>query len=1059
MLILSCLFLSIGLIYSQNITVSGVVVDDAGIEVVGASVVVKGTTTGVGTDIDGKFSLSAPSNSTLVFSLVGMKKKEMKAAPSMKVVMENDEAMLEEVVVTAIGIQRAERSLGYTLTKVDADQGIQKAEPDLLRSLDGKIPGVQLSTPSGAAGSSTKVTIRGSSSFAGNNQPLYIVDGVPYGNNETATSNQTTGAGGAYGSGISTLDPNDIESMSVLKGAASAALYGSRAANGVIIIVTKSGSRGNKGAGKGLEVTLNASYTIEKITGLPDYQNKYGVGNNFNFSPDNGSWGPSFNDLTEVPLDKYANGAYGKAYSELAGIMVPYKAQKNNVKDLFDTGGIYDLSANIARYNADGHFTATLSKMDQDSYIPNAEFNRYSVSVGGNQKLMNGLRVGGNIAYSKTKQRGPMFGSNNVIASGNSQGASSFARALVLGRNWDMSLPYATPNGNPLFYVATTQAENPLWSWDYNKITTTMTRTVANFNAGYDITSDLSVDYILGMNDFAMDRNEIFNLGSKAYSGLGRIKEASYNSQEIESTLLVKYNKTVLDDFGVNVYLGHNVNQLQVKQKNAQGVNMITPGIYTLDNTESQTATSYSSTKRLWAVFGDLTLDYKKYAFLTVTGRNDFSSTLPKNNRSFFYPSVAGSFVFTEAFNINMEPLDYGKVRLSWAKVGNDASVYYTNGRYSIEGPYLNQNMLVANTTKYDENLKPEFTKEIEFGTELQFFKGRATVDFTYYNRNSTDMIAAQALPYSSGYYQYMTNLGKLNNKGIELGVTLKPVMTKDFEWDLAWNYSRNKSEVKELVDGLESIDMATGYANPTVRQVVGKPYGSIYGTAIARDEEGNMLINPSTGQYLRDPNLQYLGNPEPLYRTSLTNTFKYKGISLSFMFDAQVGGVMFTTYMSDLLGRGVTRDTENRLGARIMQGVWANPNNLQPILDGNGNKIQNTTQITEMDVWFSSSSKESAYAINSVDEMNTYDATTIRLRELSLGYDFPKKWLTNTFLGTVHVSFIARNLWHYAPNVPKYSNYDPTVGGSFGGGNIQGIDYGSAPNTKRYGFNLRATF
>lgn len=1064
LLIFSCLFLSVGLIYSQKtITANGTVLDEAGMEVVGASVVVKGTTTGVATDIDGKFSLTVPENSTLVFSLVGMQKVEQKAAANMRVVMKEDETLLEEVVVTAIGVQRAERSLGYSLTKVDADEGIQKAEPDLLRSLDGKIPGVQLNAPSGVAGSATRVTIRGNTSFNGNNQPLYIVDGVPYGNEELATSNQTTGAGGAYGSGISTLDPNDIESMNVLKGAAAAALYGSRAANGVIMITTKSGSRGGNKVGKGLEVTLNASYTLEKIAGLPEYQNKFGQGSYFNFSVANGSWGPAFGgDLTEIALSRFNSGKYLTAYPELYNkdTMIPYQAVKDNVKDLFDTGGIYDLSANITKYNDSGHYTATLSKMDQDSYIPSAEFNRYSLSVGGSQKLLNGLRVGGNISYSKTKQVGPMFGNNQVQASGNSQGASSIARAFLLPRNWDNhALPYVDKLGNPLFYIGVDQAENPFWSWEYNKITTTMTRTVANMNFGYDITDNLSVDYTLGINDFQMERLEVFNLGSKAYAGLGRLKNNNYNTQEIESTLIVRYrDRFVNDDFGLSAFVGHNANQLKKKETLTTGVNMITPGIYTLDNTESQIGQQYLENRRLWAIMGEVALDYKNYAFLTFTGRNDFSSTLPKHNNSFFYPSIAGSFVFTDAFDIKNSILDFGKVRLSWAKVGNDALPYFTNGRYNINGQYLGANMLSPITTKYDENLKPEFTAEWEVGTEFQFLKGRINVDLTLYTRNSTNMIAEQVLPSSSGYSRYWTNFGKLNNKGIELGLNVKPVMTKDFVWDMYLNYSLNKSEIKELVDDLRSITIPTGFANPTVKQEIGKPYGALYGDAIARDEDGNKLIDPSTGMYIVDTEMRYLGDPAPKYRTSLTNTLTYKGISLSFMFDAQVGGRMFTTYISDLLGRGVTRDTENRNGGRILEGVWGDAGSRTPILDADGKTIPNTTQLSEMDVWFGSGNY-SGLAVNSVDEVNTYDATTIRLRELSIGYDIPKKWLTKTFLGSLNVSFIARNLWHYAPNVPKYTNYDPTVGGSFGGGNVQGIDYGSAPNTKRYGFNLRATF
>ncbi|WP_262482622.1 SusC/RagA family TonB-linked outer membrane protein [Bacteroides reticulotermitis] len=986
-------------------------------------------------------------------SYIGMHSQEVAIKPTLRVVLKPDNKVLDEVVVTAIGIQRAERSLGYSVSKVDADEAIQKAEPDLIRSLEGKIPGVSISSPSGAAGSATRMTIRGNSSFLGNNQPLYVVDGVPYSNNEVASSNQATEAGGAYGSGISTLDPNDIESMNVLKGAAAAALYGSRAANGVILITTKSGSKSKKNIGKGTEITLNASYTMEKIAGLPDYQNKFGSGNNFIPGGSNGSWGAAFSDVTEVPLSIYSNNVYGKAYPNMPE-MIPYKAYKDNVKDLFDTGGIYDLSLNLNRYTETGNFTTTLSRMDQDSYIPNAKFGRYAISVGGNQVLTNGLRIGGNVSYSRTEQNGPMFGNNQS----SNIGASSFARALILGRNWDMSLPYETPDHKSLFFVGD-QADNPLWSWEYNKIKTTMDRTVANVNLGYDITKWMAVDYRLGINDYKMDRKEVLNLGSRGLGGKGRILVESYDTQEIESTFLLRFDlPKVYKDFGLKATVGQNVNQFTSTNTQTIGLNIMSAGVYNINNTESQTSEEEYVRTRLWAIFGDLTLDYKNFAFLNITGRNDFSSTLPKNQRSFFYPSIAGSFVFTDAFNINEDIIKFGKVRLSWAKVGNDAGAYYKNGTFTLGQPFNGQAILSLPSSMYDPNLKPEFTSEVEFGAELQFLKSRVNLDFTWYNRNSTNQIAPLSLPYSTGYGSYYTNFGKLNNHGIEIGLNVIPVLTKDFKWDMYFTYTQNDSEVKELAAGVERVSLNTGFSTPGAVLEVGQPYGMLVGEKYARDEEGNILVDPQSGFYLVDNEEGYLGNPAPDCKMSLNNTFTYKGISLSFLLDAQIGGCVWSSYVTDLLGRGVTKDTENRYGSRILPGNLGDPETKKPLLDGNGNKIPNNVQLTESDLWFSASSSVSSFAINGVDEAAVYDATTFRLRELSIGYQLPKSWLAKTFIGSASVSFVARNLWYWAPNVPKHTNYDPTAS-SYGGGNVQGIDYTSAPNTRRYGFNLKLTF
>lgn len=1040
---------------AQEKQVTGKVTDATdGSPLPGVTVLVKGSSIGTATDIEGYYSLKVPQNATLEFSFVGMKSQEIIVGNQtvINVKLEMDTKRMEEVVVTAMGIKRAERSLGYGVAKVDADEGIQKAEPDLLRALDGKIAGVTVNAPSGAAGSATRITIRGNSSFLGNNQPLYIVDGVPYSNSEIASSNQGGDAGGAYGSGLSTLDPNDIESMSILKGAAASALYGSRAANGVVLVTTKSGSKGKTKARKGLEVTLTGSYTIETVGQLPNYQNRYGTGNNFIPGGTNGSWGADFADVTEVPLDIYGGGIYRANYPDLPEF-VPYKAYKNNVKDLFRTGGIYEGSLNISSVGDNGSFNTTISRMKQDSYIPDADFERYSIGVGGNYKLTNGLRTGGNVSFSRSIQHGPMYGNNQS----GGIGASSFARALILGRSWDMSLPYQTPTGASLFFVGD-QADNPIWSWKNNKIETIMDRSVANITLGYDILSWLSIDYVLGINDYKMARKEVLNIGSRALGGKGRILTDDYSTQEIESTLTIAINKNITEDIGFKATLGNNVNQLTTKQKQIIGLNIMSPGVYNIENTESQTAQEYYSRRSLWALFADVMFDYKKFLFLNVTARNDWSSTLPKNNRSYFYPAVTGSFVFTDAFKIGSNILNFGKIRASWAKVGNDAGPYYNNGTFLLGQPYNGQPQMALRDIKFDPKLKPEFTSEIEFGLDLQMFNSRFNLDMSFYNRNSTDQIAPLSLPYSTGYASYYTNFGKMNNHGIEIGIDATPIIAGAFKWNLYGTFSKNWSEVKELVGGVDEISIGGAFSSPKPVLVVGQPYGILKGTKLARDEEGNLLVDPNSGAYLVANEEGFIGDPNPDFKASLSNTFSYKGLSLNFMFDLQYGGCVFSTYVTDLLGRGVTKDTEDRLGTRILPGVLADPSTKKPLLNEQGQKIQNYVQMTESDLYFVSSSSVSTFAINGVDEVATYDATTFRLRELSLSYDFPKKLISKTFFGSATISFVARNLWHYSPNVPKHTNYDPTVS-SYGGGNVQGIDYTTAPSTKRYGFNLKLTF
>ena len=1048
-----------GTALAQNIQVSGTVTEASGEAVPFASVHIKGTTNGVSSDTDGHYSITAAQNATIVFSSVGYKTLEVPVSGRslINATLVADSHFLDEVVVTAVGIQRSERSLGYSVTKVNSDETVRRAEPDLLRALDGKVAGVQVSAPSGDAGSATRITIRGNSSFLGNNQPLYVVDGVPYSNDGTSSSNRASGLGGAYGSGISTLDPNDIESMSVLKGAAASVLYGSRAANGVVLITTKSGAKNTDGQ-KDFEINFNGSYSIETIASLPEYQNTYGQGNNFMFSGSNGSWGAAFTE--GATMDMYA--AIAAEYPDLAlqlypdlGGKIPYKAYKNNVKDLFRTGGIWDMSLNVRSTGENGFFNVTGSWLSQDSYIPGSDFDRYSFSVGGSQKLKNGVRFGGNVSFSYTDQQSPMYGSNQSSAS--LGGLSSLARAFIMPRSWDIqNFPYQKKDGSNLLFQLSAQANNPYWAWENDKINTQQKRTVANFNIGYDITKWLSVDYTLGYNGYDQNRKTIINKGSRGYAGKGYIGKSYYEDSQIESTLLLSGGHR-FGGFGLKVTLGHNYNQELVKSAASTGTEIVNKGIFAIDNTKQQTASEAYSKSRKWGVFADVVLDWKEWAFLNLSARNDVSSTLPVSNRSFFYPAVSGSFIFSEAFNIKNDIFNFGKVRASWAKVGNDASPYYVNGTYTVGSPYMGEGLMELPTISYDPNLKPEFTSEVEVGAELKFFDGRIGFDGTWYNRVSDNQIGAKTSAPSTGYSSYVTNFGSIRNRGWELGLDLYPVVTKDFSWSIYTTFTQNKSKVLSLADGLDKMYVGGDFTTPRPALIVGQPYGVLEGTKLARDEEGNPLVDPATGMYINDTEVGIIGDPNPDYKIAMTHSFSFYGFTISAMMDFQKGGCVYSSYLTDLLGRGVTKDTEDRLGSRILPGVYGDAKTLTPILDADGNKIRNTTTLSESDLYFSDGTY-STFAINSCDEVATYDATVLRLREVSLAYKFPSKWLKKAKISGAEISVVGRNLWFWAPNVPKYSNYDPTSN-SYGETNVQGIDYTSAPSTRRIAFNLKLTF
>lgn len=452
-------------------------------------------------------------------------------------------------------------------------------------------------------------------------------------------------------------------------------------------------------------------------------------------------------------------------------------------------------------------------------------------------------------------------------------------------------------------------------------------------------------------------------------------------------------------------------------------------------------------------VFGDLTLGYNNYAFLTLTGRNDWSSTLPVDNRSYFYPAVAGSLIFSDAFKIENDIFSYGKVRVGWAKVGRDASPYSLIDTYNLYDPFNNQARAGISSTSNNANLEPEFTQEIELGTQLEFFKRRLAFDLTWYNKISTNQIAALTIPASSGFNEYYANFGEIQNKGIEVDVNAKIISTKDFNWNLHLTYTKNENIVKELIDGVDRIQLAGVLTDISPYLEVGMPFGYLRGTKNYRDDKGNLLIDPKTGLLIADPEQSMVGDPNPDFKMGLGTSISYKNFFASAHFDWTQGGDIYSVTINSLLGRGVTKDTEDREHTWVIPGVYGDPNTGKPLLDASGNTISNTIQVPTNDLYFGNS-----FAINSETEYNIYDATVYRLREVTFGYDVPKTLLKKTPFGSATLSFSGYNLWYLAPNVPKYTNFDPEVN-SYGNSSTQGIELSAAPTTKRFGVNLKLTF
>ncbi len=1050
-------FMGCTTLFAQTRVITGTVTSSVEGEggIPGVSVSVAGTTIGTITAEDGKYTLSSvpQTANTLVFTFIGMKRQEIQIGNRsvIDIIMEPDMLGLSEVIVTAVGIQRSSKSLGYSVSSVNSEQANVTSEPDMLKAIQGKVPGVDIRVSQGAPGSATKIMIRGSSSFYGSNQPLIVVDGVPYSNDQVTTSDQTSGNGGAYSNGLSTLDPNNIESVSVLKGSAAAALYGSRASNGVLLIKTKSGSTG-AATRTGLEVTFNTSFSVEEIANLPEYQNTYGAGSDFTYANANGSWGARFDSRDSIPVW----APYLNAFPELfpSSGNKKYEPYPNNVKDLFQTGTIQENSLSISGGDTKNRFSATASSLNQDGYIPNSSFDRYSMSVGGSSKLNNGLNVGGNLSYTRSDQVGGFFGENQFDGA-----ASSFARTLFLARSWDMKLPFEDPKTGKPVSTNPAQYDHPLWSNLHNTITTVTDRTVAGMNLDYNVTSWLNLSYMIGFNNIELNRKEVTDIGSRAAAGTGQIVEDNFNKREIESNFLVTFAQSFGEDISMKAVLGHNVNQRTTNRQAYNGTIIISPGIYDIDNTRDVVAFGGTySQRRLWAVFGDLSFDYKQWLFLNFTGRNDWSSTLPVENRSYFYPSVSTSLIFTDALDMQSDILNFGKLRASFAQVGNDADPYSLRDTYILGDPFLGRPTITTPSTNNNPDLKPETSKEVELGTELQFFKSRIALDFTWYNKLSSNMIAAVPIPAASGFQSAYLNFGEMRNRGIEIGLNLVPVQRAGFKWDIYTSFTKNNNEVISLMTGVErlAIDNLGIDITPTIEP--GYAYGSFRGSYALRESETNQLIvNPTTGFPYLALDEKMVGDPNPNFLLGLTNTFTYKGFTLSGLLDYKDGGDIYSVTIQSLLGRGVTKDTEDREHAFIIPGVYGT-NQGVVYKDGSGNPIQNNTAVTSNDLYFYGGGTETTFAINSAAEFSVYDGTVYRLREISLGYDFPRKWLQKVKIGNLNLSIMARNLWYFAPNVPTYTNFDPDING-FGSTNLQGIDLSTAPTARRIGFNLKVSF
>jgi TonB-linked SusC/RagA family outer membrane protein len=1026
----------------QNRTINGKVTsyeDNEGLP--GVNVVEKGTTNGTVTNVDGEYNLTVSEEAVLVFSSVGFTAEEIAVGNQavLNVTLQPNLEQLEEIVVTAVAISRQKKEIGYAVQGVKKEQLEQKASPDVMNAIQGKIAGVEIISSNGMPGANVQVFIRGLNSALGNNQPLMVIDGVPM-DNSTIISNegiQNGTSGGVYSNRSLDLNPNDIESINVLKGPSAAALYGSRASNGVIMITTKKGSFNEK-----MSVSVASSVNFQTPSGLPRFQNEYGHGNLSEFQDNqNFSWGPRFGNPDYLTV------------TDFRGEEVSYQAYPDNVRDFFETGLILDNSLSISGGTEKTRYIFSGSHTDQQGVVPNSDMKRTTLRSSGSLKLENGISVESSLLYTNTRQQGTQLGNS---------GTSPFFILLYMPRSYDLQgIPYKDEAGNQVFWSPS--RDNPYWSVNESPYNSDVNRVTGNATISYEPINGLTFTYRAGLDAYTDKRREIIAFGSHPNNNSFGVTSAGgqlYDDitfQEQNHDLFGLYTKELTKDISLRVLGGLQANERNLKRLTARAEALLVPEYYNLanhDNANIQTSNLLSE-RRLLATYAQLGFSFKDHLFLEFQGRNDWSSTLPKGNNSYFYPSTSLSWIFTEALNINNYLLNYGKFRANYARVGSDADPYLlqtvygpaTFGNSRINGavsfPFNGIVSYALSSQLGNDQLNPEFTTSYEAGLELAFLDSRVNLDATYFNNLTTDQIIPLSIPGSTGYSNLIVNAGEIRNSGIELMLNTRILYRPEgFNWNLAINFTRLRNIVESLPEGIEQIILPGSVSGSDINATLrpGEPFGVFVGSKAIRDDQGRRVINPQNMRIFTEPN-QIIGDPNPDWWSSVTNTFSYKGFSIDAMLQFVKGGDIYSrTTIANMVRGTLEEQAANR------EVPWMYSNAVWGELDGTPTNQPFNAQLTAQDYWRD--------GISSVTEFAILDATILRLRELSIGYTFPETLLENTPFGSANISFSGRNLWWYAPNI---RHTDPE--NNLGGGNSRGIEFQNGVAVRNYGFNLKFTF
>jgi len=1044
----------------------------------GVSVSVRGTTAGTITDMNGQYQLNVPGNADeLVFSFVGLLTREVEftGQDRIDVTLEQDLLKIDEVVVTAMGIRKEKKALGYSVQEIDEERISAAKNADLSKSLQGKIAGITVKQSSGMPGATSHVTIRGNVSLTGNNQPLYVVDGMPVASEKAFV--ERVGEGTNPSSRVVDINPEDIESISVLKGATASALYGLRAANGVVVITTKSG-KAARTAGKRTLVTINSSLTADRITRLPELQSTYAQGNGGALGLySSGSWGPRIDTLQNYH-SQLDNLYLDNPYETLDGSPPPnVPTVYNNQEDFFKTGYTFTNSVDISSSSDRANYSIGFGRADQKGIIETTGMVRNNAKFNGNFTL--GEKWAASLSANVSRV-------DIDKIPGNSNLANPLFTVYFAPRTYDLTnTPYEDP-ANPFIQKHYRVAmDNPYWSLEHNSANEVTDRFFGNTNLVFNPFDWLGINYRIGLDKFLTTGHEVTSLGSGAGRGYpdlavvgfpaepggGEIYDYTYQRQEFNSNLSLRINKD-FGKIGIDAVLGNEFYDITTNLHSMTGTDITIGGFDHLSNTDTQIAIQTLTRQRVVGFYGSATADYASMLFLTVTGRNDIVSNMPSGNRSYFYPSASLGFVFTElGFMQNQQVLPFGKIRASYSQMGQAGDLYATRTLFTPkEGseaigsgfldneftfPYMGNPAFTLQSVLLSSDLRPQNVTTWEVGADLRFYQNRVGIDYSYYYINATDQIFSVPLAASTGFRSEYRNAGVLESRGHELVFSFVPVRRAGFEWSVLTNFAKNDNMVVELAPGVERIQ--TGYQNFSsvgAFAYAGYEYPVIFGSSYVRDDDGRIVVdsremvagepNPFYGMPLAGPE-KILGNVNPDWDASVTNTLSFKGLSLSAQLYYSKGGVISSGLTQLLRNYGADKITEDRDILQVLPNTakgYLDPATGDLVLEGD-----NDIEILKGEDYWSTVQWN-------ITESAVFDKTMLRLKEVVVSYDMPQEWFAGTFISSLSLYLNGRNLALWT----EYPNFDPESSTAEGNG-IGAFEYVSLPNTKSFGGGIKLTF